>query len=1200
MADGSARDRGVVRAIAVAVALACLALVFAVPGAGASAPPIQRGPAVSPADFPNDPGFAPCESQDPNSGCGDSDEWKLYGPLTGDTCLAPGGTVADQPHPDGGLPCWATNATDPDGSAGVDETGAWAQGNMGRPDVRIAYIEGGVNYSNDGIKDALDNIYLNKGELPYPEGPNGKDRGTYDFNGDGHFDIRDYAEDPRVNPPCPAGTAPFTKFEEGTTRSCVVGGQHQYINTVDIGGTPTAYLSPEDLIAVFGHCRITNHELRECPSGGRFDNDRNGYPDDISGWNTERNNNDPQTEDSAYSHAPGLLSTLVGAANNNFGAVGVCPRCEVIPIKQGAEAVGRSDQWAEAILYAVDAGARAISSVVVEYTYSSFAREAVNYANRKGVLLAFDSNDFDSADHTDGMLYNDAIPGNSLTDQPGGSATQWFRARSNVTSYGPHNIFSGYGNSTSSATPFMAGMMAMVQSAALNARDKHIIPRELTPNEVKQVMMDTVSPVIPQTQAPNVAGQWPGNPDSETDADHTNWSTQYGYGRPDIGAATHLIMSGFVPPTAEIDSPNWYAYVDPFTQHRLQVRGSVAPSAWRSGGVKWTLEWALGADPADSDFHTISTGHGARHGVLGRLDLSQIRDFAAKDPSSTLPPDGQEQYTVTLRLRALDGNGLKAEDRRVFDARHDPNLVPGFPRSIGTEMSGSPTYVDLDGNGQLDLVYGTYDGTVNALRPDGTEVAGFPVHTRPLASIDPNDPENYRAASYRSDKQLRDARDPVSGIAVGDLDHDGEQDIVATTSNAFVYTWTPRGKLRSGFPVHSQSAFWSLPVPTPRAATPHSRLPSRGDFSPPVLADLEGTGKLDILMSAYDGFEYAFQPDGKAVPGWPVQVQLPGADMPTDPNDYIRDAKLIYPPAVADVLRTGKPQVFVPSSECVTTPTGQHPFMYGIWPDGNLHPGGPYMPGWPVALPSLAGCYDMSIDFVEEGAAPASIADFDGSGALRIATAGVTGPPVVLNGDGSVFKTLSPGCGTSACAPNPPFYPGDPLTVELTGQGGIGDLIGDGTPRYVLSNAGAASLNVFNSDKGTAHLPQTYEQAWDVSTGANLPTFPRAQDGFPFFDSPLIANLSDSPQQAVIEGNDSGWIHAYEPSGGEAPGFPKFTGQWPSFSGVIAGAGPHGQQRLAFGTREGSLFVWQVGGSAKRDSWPHYHHDDHNSGLLGG
>ena len=38
----------------------------------------------------------------------------------------------------------------------------------------------------------------------------------------------------------------------------------------------------------------------------------------------------------------------------------------------------------------------------------------MEYANKKGVLLAFDSNDFDATDHTDGMLYPHAIPGNSV------------------------------------------------------------------------------------------------------------------------------------------------------------------------------------------------------------------------------------------------------------------------------------------------------------------------------------------------------------------------------------------------------------------------------------------------------------------------------------------------------------------------------------------------------------------------------------------------------------------------------------------------------------------------------------------------------------------------------------------------------------------------------------------------------------------
>ena len=258
------------------------------------------------------------------------------------------------------------------------------------------------------------------------------------------------------------------------------------------------------------------------------------------------------------------------------------------------------------------------------------------------------------------------------------------------------------------------------------------------------------------------------------------------------------------------------------------------------------------------------------------------------------------------------------------------------------------------------------------------------------------------------------------------------------------------------------------------------------------------------------------------------------------------------------------------------------------------------MPGWPVGLNSLADCYDQSIDFVEEGAAPASIADFDGSGKLRVATAGITGAPVVLNGDGSVFRNLSPACASSACAPNPPYYPGDPLTVGVTGQGGIGDLLGNRTPQYVQSNAGAVSLEEFNSDKGTAHLPQTYEKAWDVNSGSVLPTFPRAQDGFPFFDAPLVANLTASRQQAVIEANDSGWIHAVRalpvarlPASPNSPANGRRS--WRHRRGRSGRP-----QRLAFGTREGSLFIWKVGGSAKRDSWPHYHHDARNSGLLGG
>ncbi|MCW2967087.1 MAG: hypothetical protein JWM71_859, partial [Solirubrobacteraceae bacterium] len=969
--------------------------------AAALAATVAPAPAGADPAAPNDPGFSNCAGQPATASCAGGGQWDLYGPLAG-TC------DNGLPRPDGGLPCWAPLARDPDHAAGVNMTGAWAQGNVGRADILVAYIEGGVNYDSDNIKDGLDNVFLNQKELPKPEKADGSSYASYDANGDGRFDIRDYADDPRVNPACPSGTAPFAKFEEGTTRSCQAAGKHDYLNSVDIGGKKTPYLSPEDLIVVF-----SDH----------VDQDHNGYVDDISGWNFDRNTNDPQTEDTAYSHAPGLISLIGGQADNGFAGVGVCRSCRVVPIKQGSECLGRPDRWGEAILYATDLGATTISSVVVSYAYSSFNQQAIDYAYGHNVALALDSNDFDAMDHTDGMLWNHVIPGNSLdidqdSIEPG--ATTTFRARSNVTSYGTHNIFSGEEVTTSGGTPFMASMMGMVQAAGLDARDKGTIPTPLTPDEVKQVMMDTASAVIPQTQSPATVRQWPGNPSSATDADHTNWSTQYGYGRPDIGAATKMVLAGKLPPTAQLTGPRWFSYVDPTATKTVKITGSVAPSRVNSGGsAHWVLEWAPGANPADSDFHTIAQGNGPKTGTLGTLHTSQIpASFYDHAPTDSLQPDGAEQYTVSIRLRVKDANGLKGEDRRSIGVRHDPQLVGGKPRRIGAELSGAPAYVDLEGRHELDLVFSTYDGIVRALRPDGKEVPGFPVRSSLMRSFDKHNPEGFAAAAYKL-KRFRDQRDPLAGVSVGDLRGTGELDVVATGMNGRVYAWNSHGHVLHGFPRMMDTPAAQHTIPTPRSATPHSRDPQRGAWAQPVLAALQGGHRLDIVVPGWDGKVYAWRPDGRRVPGWPVEIKLPQADFArdgVDPAAFIHDPKLMYSVAVGNVVsKTGRPQIFVSSFDCSgkgvdTTSTASglaggggstsaKAWMYGLWADGSRHKGGAYLPNWPVAVSGLSFCYDQSIDFVGEGASPPLIAKV--AGAPRVITSAPTGQPQAFNADGS-------------------------------------------------------------------------------------------------------------------------------------------------------------------------------------------------------
>src|SRR5262245_46967441 len=123
------------------------------------------------------------------------------------------------------LSYWFNNAPDPGHPSGISADLAW-QITTGRRDTVIAVLDSGVNYDRD---DLANQIWLSCGELPAPQDAGGqttpgsspgcREPGlAYDINGDGVFNVQDYASDPRV--PNTAATSAVTRgdlrvFENG-------------------------------------------------------------------------------------------------------------------------------------------------------------------------------------------------------------------------------------------------------------------------------------------------------------------------------------------------------------------------------------------------------------------------------------------------------------------------------------------------------------------------------------------------------------------------------------------------------------------------------------------------------------------------------------------------------------------------------------------------------------------------------------------------------------------------------------------------------------------------------------------------------------------------------------------------------------------------------------------------------------------------